>query len=183
MSHAIIRVQRKVLAFTRFFFTKLCSPGRTGLVHVGVFILLMLSGERNFGVRLNKPYLTRPLQDIPIFSGNHADLLILVCILDCPGKEEDISRSLSSSIVFPNMVLKIIRSFAGLPPFDYFWSFETSTLVRLFINYHSKWWVWSMDAFAQPAFDVLFFSIHYVKYWAYYLRILLEDFPLIYSAY
>ena len=44
----------------------------------GVFILLLLSGERNFGVRLNKPFtLTVPL-DIPVFSGSHADLLIIV---------------------------------------------------------------------------------------------------------
>ena len=47
-------------------------------MHVGVFILLLLSGERNFGVRLNKLYLTRVPMDLPIFTGNHADLLILV---------------------------------------------------------------------------------------------------------
>ncbi|OQV18150.1 Protein HID1 [Hypsibius exemplaris] len=54
------------------------SPARAGLIHLGVFILLLLSGERNFGVRLNKPYLGRTLPDIPGFNGNHADLIILV---------------------------------------------------------------------------------------------------------
>jgi len=47
-------------------------------MHIGVFILLLLSGERNFGVRLNKPYSIRLPMDIPIFTGTHADLLIIV---------------------------------------------------------------------------------------------------------
>lgn len=51
---------------------------RIGLMHIGVFILLLLSGERNFGVRLNKPYTTTIPMDIPVFSGTHADLLIVV---------------------------------------------------------------------------------------------------------
>ena len=49
------------------------------MLHVGVFLMLLLSGERNFGVRLNKPYTQKmPLLDIPKFSGTHADLLFLV---------------------------------------------------------------------------------------------------------
>ncbi len=47
-------------------------------MHIGIFILLLLSGERNFGVRLNKPYITRVPMDIPVFTGTHADLLIIV---------------------------------------------------------------------------------------------------------
>ena len=34
-------------------------------MHIGVFILLLLSGERNFGVRLNKPYTATVPMDIP----------------------------------------------------------------------------------------------------------------------
>lgn len=49
-------------------------------MHIGVFILLLLSGERNFGVRLNKPYTMRMPMDIPVFTGTHADLLIIVSI-------------------------------------------------------------------------------------------------------
>lgn len=49
-----------------------------GLMHIGVFIILLLSGERNFGVRLNKPYTSRTAFDITVFTGNHADLLIIV---------------------------------------------------------------------------------------------------------
>ena len=43
---------------------------RVGLLHIGVFILLLLSGERNFGVRLNKPYTAAVPMDIPVFTGN-----------------------------------------------------------------------------------------------------------------
>lgn len=49
-------------------------------MHIGVFILLLLSGERNFGVRLNKPYSVRVPMDIPVFTGTHADLLIIVSL-------------------------------------------------------------------------------------------------------
>ena len=53
-------------------------------MHIGVFILLLLSGERNFGVRLNKPYTVRVPMDIPVFTGTHADFLIIVsaCVME-----------------------------------------------------------------------------------------------------
>ncbi|VDK82746.1 unnamed protein product [Litomosoides sigmodontis] len=54
------------------------DPARVGLIHMGVFIILLLSGERNFGVRLNKPYTPRAAIDVQSFTGTHADLLILV---------------------------------------------------------------------------------------------------------
>ncbi|XP_037094303.1 protein HID1-like [Pollicipes pollicipes] len=54
------------------------DPARVGLMHIGVFILLLLSGERNFGVRLNKPYTAAVAMDVPVFSGTHGDLLIIV---------------------------------------------------------------------------------------------------------
>ena len=42
--------------------------------------MLLLSGERNFGVSLNKPYLNvLPLNELPTFTGTCADLLIIVC--------------------------------------------------------------------------------------------------------
>ncbi|CAF0756988.1 unnamed protein product [Didymodactylos carnosus] len=53
------------------------DSSKVGLMHIGVFILLLLSGERNFGVRLNKPYQTRVPMDIPVFTGTHADFLII----------------------------------------------------------------------------------------------------------
>ncbi|XP_014235010.1 protein HID1 isoform X2 [Trichogramma pretiosum] len=54
------------------------DQSKVGLMHIGVFILLLLSGERNFGVRLNKPYTATVPMDIPVFTGTHADLLVIV---------------------------------------------------------------------------------------------------------
>lgn len=54
------------------------DPSRIGLIHMCIFLLLLLSGERNFGVRLNKPFTSRGLIDVPLFTGTHADLLIIV---------------------------------------------------------------------------------------------------------
>lgn len=68
----IFNKQNLDISFCLFFSAKI------GLMHIGVFILLLLSGERNFGVRLNKPYSTRIPMDIPVFTGTHADLLIIV---------------------------------------------------------------------------------------------------------
>ena len=63
---------------------RLCPcVARVGLMHIGVFILLLLSGERNFGVRLNKPYSVRVPMDIPVFTGSHADFLIIVSHSTC----------------------------------------------------------------------------------------------------
>ncbi|KAI6176604.1 hypothetical protein M3Y97_00816300 [Aphelenchoides bicaudatus] len=54
------------------------DSSRVGLIHMCVFLILLLSGERNFGVRLNKPFTSKGIINIPLFSGTHADLLIIV---------------------------------------------------------------------------------------------------------
>ncbi|DBA00246.1 TPA: hypothetical protein N0F65_007890 [Lagenidium giganteum] len=53
------------------------EPSKVGMIHICTFILLLLSGERDFGVNLNKPFDHRLPLDLPPFSGNHADLLIV----------------------------------------------------------------------------------------------------------
>ena len=70
----IPRLNSFQIQLLKFIFFK----AKIGLIHIGVFILLLLSGERNFGVRLNKPYVSKIPIDIPVFSGTHADLLIIV---------------------------------------------------------------------------------------------------------
>ena len=54
------------------------DPSRLGLIHISVFLLLLFSGERNFGVRLNAPWTSRAALDVPSFHGTHADLLIII---------------------------------------------------------------------------------------------------------
>lgn len=53
------------------------DPSKIGLVHICTFILLKLSGERSFGVNLNKPFTIRLPCDIPLFTGSHADLVAI----------------------------------------------------------------------------------------------------------
>lgn len=73
-------------------------------MHIGVFILLLLSGERNFGVRLNKPYSIHVPMDIPVFTGTHADLLIVVTR---PLHHLICSLSLSSPLLIQSMLTAV----------------------------------------------------------------------------
>lgn len=54
------------------------DPSKVGLMYLCTFTLLKLSGERSFGVALNKPFQQHLPVDIPLFNGNHADLLVVV---------------------------------------------------------------------------------------------------------
>lgn len=51
------------------------DASKIGLVHLCTFILLKLSGERSFGVSLNRQFRTKLPCDLPLFSGSHADLV------------------------------------------------------------------------------------------------------------
>lgn len=53
------------------------DPQHIGLVHICTFILLKLSGERSFGVSLNKAYNKKLPTDLPLFHGCHTDLLTI----------------------------------------------------------------------------------------------------------
>ncbi|CAJ1459391.1 unnamed protein product, partial [Effrenium voratum] len=49
-----------------------------GLLHTASFVLLVLSSERSFAVRLNEPYLGKKIAlDMPSFNGNYGDVLAL----------------------------------------------------------------------------------------------------------
>ncbi|KAG2383253.1 hypothetical protein C9374_004590 [Naegleria lovaniensis] len=47
------------------------------IVQLAAFTILLLSGNREFGVALNHPYKISTPLDVPVFEGNFADLLIL----------------------------------------------------------------------------------------------------------
>lgn len=53
------------------------DPTQIGLVHICTFVLLKLSGERSFGVNLNKPFNIKLPCDLPLFTGGHADLITI----------------------------------------------------------------------------------------------------------
>ncbi|GMI36274.1 hypothetical protein TeGR_g2701, partial [Tetraparma gracilis] len=54
------------------------DESRTGLVHICTFILLKLSGNREFGVQLNKPFRKHLPIQLPLFQGGHCDLVVVV---------------------------------------------------------------------------------------------------------
>jgi hypothetical protein len=57
------------------------DSAQLGLVHLGVFFLLYLSGEREFSIALNRPFNKPLVIDIPKFwNGTYADYLVLVII-------------------------------------------------------------------------------------------------------
>mmetsp|Transcript_12112 Transcript_12112/g.18396 ORF Transcript_12112/g.18396 Transcript_12112/m.18396 type:complete len:835 (+) Transcript_12112:156-2660(+) len=58
-------------------YTNRQDPSQIGLIHLCTFLLLKLSGERSFGVGLNKIFNTKLPCDIPIFGGGHADLIAI----------------------------------------------------------------------------------------------------------
>lgn len=53
------------------------APSLVGLLHTASFVLLVLSSERSFAVRLNDSYSARIPLVMPAFQGNHADVLTL----------------------------------------------------------------------------------------------------------
>eukprot|EP00929_Paragymnodinium_shiwhaense_P105118 TRINITY_DN7003_c0_g2_i1.p1 TRINITY_DN7003_c0_g2~~TRINITY_DN7003_c0_g2_i1.p1 ORF type:complete len:769 (-),score=119.40 TRINITY_DN7003_c0_g2_i1:92-2398(-) len=53
------------------------SPQLVGLLHTATFVLLVLSSERSFAVRLNEPYTGKTPLRVPHFQGCQADLLTL----------------------------------------------------------------------------------------------------------
>jgi len=72
-----------------------------GLVHLCTFTLLYMSGEREFGVQLNKPFLRRLTIDLPTFSGNYADYLILVITVFIFTSREDTNFPIFQFSNFP----------------------------------------------------------------------------------
>lgn len=57
------------------------DTAQMGQVHLGVFFLLYLSGERDFSIALNRPFNKSLIIDIPKFwNGSYADYLVLVLI-------------------------------------------------------------------------------------------------------
>lgn len=56
----------------------LSDPSKTGLIHTAIFNLIRLSGERNFGVRINKTFSSPVFSNLPHFIGTHADIMIII---------------------------------------------------------------------------------------------------------
>ncbi|CAG9537149.1 unnamed protein product, partial [Cercopithifilaria johnstoni] len=121
------------------------DPARVGLIHMGVFIILLLSGERNFGVRLNKPYTPRAAIDVQSFTGTHADLLILVfhkLITTGNHRLQSLFDCLLTIIVNVSPYLKSISMFAA------------NKLIHLIEAFSTPWFL-----FSSPTNHLLIFFL------------------------
>ena len=106
------------------------DQSKLGLIHIGIFIILLLSGERNFGVRLNKPYNNNQItfQRIPIFTGTHADLLIIVfhkLITTGSTKLQSLFECLLTIIVNVSPYLKTLTMVSANKLLHFFEAFST----------------------------------------------------------
>jgi hypothetical protein len=54
------------------------DSAKAGLVHICTFVILLLSGERNFSIALNAPFNVKLPTDVPAFTGNVGDLVVIV---------------------------------------------------------------------------------------------------------
>jgi len=53
------------------------TQDKLGLAHLGAFLMMVFSGQREFGISLAEPYAGPPLPDIGFFAGTYADLVLL----------------------------------------------------------------------------------------------------------
>jgi len=79
MNHVLTKcnVNKLIVPICFLMYKSRRDPAQIGLVHICTFVLLKLSGERSFGVSLNKPFTQKLPTDLPLFSGCHADLLAI----------------------------------------------------------------------------------------------------------
>jgi len=79
MTHALTKcnINELVVPICFLMYKSRRDPAQIGLVHICTFCLLKLSGERSFGVSLNKPFTTKLPTDLPLFKGGHHDLLAI----------------------------------------------------------------------------------------------------------
>ncbi|KAL7571261.1 hypothetical protein ACA910_008916 [Epithemia clementina (nom. ined.)] len=79
MTHVLTRcnVNEVIVPICFLMYKSRRDPAQIGLVHICTFILLKMSGERSFGVSLNKAFTKKLPTDLPLFSGCHADLLTI----------------------------------------------------------------------------------------------------------
>jgi len=79
MNHVLTKcnVNELVVPICYLMYKSRRDPAQIGLVHICTFVLLKLSGERSFGVSLNKSFKKKLPLDMPLFSGGHNDLLVI----------------------------------------------------------------------------------------------------------
>ena len=79
MTHALTKcdINQIIVPVCFLMYRSRRDPAQIGLVHICTFVLLKLSGERSFGVSLNRAFKTKLPIDLPLFHGCHTDLLTI----------------------------------------------------------------------------------------------------------
>lgn len=78
-SHAV-DITRLLMPLTFLLWTGRKDVTKAGQLHLCTFLLLLMSGDREFGVALNRPLTPArlpPLPECPLREGSHADLLVM----------------------------------------------------------------------------------------------------------
>jgi len=125
------------------------DPSKIGLIHICTFILLLLSGERNFCVNLNANFTKKLPVDLPPFSGNHADLLYIVIhklMTDGPNKLDTLYDCFLTTMSNVSPYIKTFCMPAAQRATNLFEMFATKQ--RLFRNEHNpRYLVFTLEIF------------------------------------
>lgn len=104
------------------------DPAKVGLMYLCTFTLLKLSGERSFGVALNKLYQMRLPVELPLFTGNYADLLIIVLHKMIVSGSEKLSPLYSCYLTIICNVSPYCKSLCALS------ALKLTNLLKLFVS-------------------------------------------------
>jgi len=106
------------------------APQLVGLLHTASFVLLVLSSERSFSVRLNEPYASKIPLAMPQFNGSHADVLALA-----------LHKVISDSIVRPQndaLVEMLLTVLCNVSPYVKCFALESCLKLLSLIDRCSK---------------------------------------------
>lgn len=132
-----------------------CCLAQVGLLHLSCFTLLLLSGDRNFGVALNKPFSQSLAMDLPVFQGSYADFLILSCYRLITNSHPGIL----------NLIDCILTTIANISPYVKSLSLVTSTkLLNLLYIYGSPVYLASHPASINQAVLLLEIYNNLIQY-------------------
>jgi len=128
LKHVLDRHDIIQLALPICYFMWSCrnSPQHSGLVHLCTFLLLLLSGERDFAVALNKPYDDQLyLDDNPVFTDSCiADLIVIVIHKLIVDGSKSLSSLYSCYCTILNNISPYVKRFSKLASTKLFSIFE-----------------------------------------------------------
>lgn len=108
------------------------DPAKMGLLNVCTFILLRLSGHREFGVQLNNALNVKLPGDLPQITGNHADLIVIAVhklVVDGVERGDTLIDTLLTVLCNVSPYIRSISMLASMRLLGLFEVFGTSKLL------------------------------------------------------